>query len=144
MRRHLLDANLLIALAKPVHTHHSLVQAWFEQTGRFCFATCPIVQSGFLRLATNPKMYQPAHSFEQASDFLTTLGRMPGHKFWPDTVDWSASGQFLSQRVQGHRQITDLYLLSLAEANGGTVATLDRGFVTLTTSPELVMLIRPV
>ena len=57
---------------------------------------------------------------------LARMCRLPGHVFWPDDItlrdaDCIDAGALLST---GH--ITDLYLLALAVAHGGRLATLDR------------------
>ena len=47
------------------------------------------------------------------------------HEFWPDDLDCVASGFSAGLRISGHRQVTDAYLLSLARARSGCLATLD-------------------
>jgi len=51
---HLLDVNVLIALCDPVHPHHSAARR-FLATGpiRDGWATCPLVENGFLRISEN-------------------------------------------------------------------------------------------
>ena len=44
---------------------------------------------------------------------------------WPDSVSIRESGRFRWNHVQGHRQLTDLYLLALSVANRGRLATFD-------------------
>ncbi len=45
--------------------------------------------------------------------------------FWPDDVTLRDDLLFNSSRVQGHNQITDLYLLGLAIHHGGCLASFD-------------------
>jgi hypothetical protein len=52
---------------------------------------------------------------------------MPGHVYWPDDPSYLDATRTLFARMQGHRQITDAYLLGLAIHNKGKLATLDRG-----------------
>lgn len=61
------------------------------------------------------------------SDAARVLGSIidrPEHVFWPDDVVYDAG---LLSHVRGHGQVTDAYLLALARAHGGSVATFDRG-----------------
>jgi predicted nucleic acid-binding protein len=59
---------------------------------------------------------------------LTQFTAHPRHDFWTDSVCYervSLAG------VIGHRRVTDAYLASLARANEGRIATLDRGLAHL-------------
>ena len=47
------------------------------------------------------------------------------HAFWPDDVSLRDDSRVDFSRVQGHNQITDLYLLALAVQHGGCLVTLD-------------------
>jgi uncharacterized protein len=47
------------------------------------------------------------------------------HLFWPDSVTVLDRRRFRWKHVQGHRQITDVYLLALALSNQGRLATFD-------------------
>ena len=64
-----------------------------------------------------------------------------GRRFWPDDLtvaDASVSDHFLAT----HRQVTDAYLLALAGAHDGILATLDRGIRSLArNSPERLELL---
>ncbi|MBK6864738.1 MAG: hypothetical protein IPG91_14930 [Ideonella sp.] len=48
------------------------------------------------------------------------------HAFWPDDISLRDDERGDFSRVQGHHQITDLYLLVLAVGNGGRLATFDQ------------------
>jgi hypothetical protein len=45
---------VLLALAWPNHVHHREALARFEQKGAAAFRTCPITQTGFVRISSNP------------------------------------------------------------------------------------------
>lgn len=66
-------------------------------------------------------------SAEQPSEIVRRLAafRASGHHhFWADDVS-SCNGDVFSITF-GHRQLTDAYLLGLAVAHGGVLATFDR------------------
>jgi hypothetical protein len=46
--------------------------------------------------------------------------------FWPDSVSLCGGDSFRHAYIQGHRQLTDVYLLGLAVANSGRLVTFDR------------------
>ena len=130
MKPHLLDINVLIALAWPNHIHHEETTAWFESRAALAFRTCPITQTGFVRISCNPAFTSGAVTPEEALGLLHKVVELPGHSFWPD--DLPLTNAFLPPvLLSGHRQITDGYLLALAIAHDGLLATLDRGIIAL-------------
>jgi hypothetical protein len=127
----LLDTNLLIALAWPQHVHHALAHHWFRERGRSDWATCPLTQLAFVRISSNPQIVAAAVPSRAAVAVLRQMTGLPGHRFWPDDVPPVEAGTLATVALVGHRQVTDAYLVALAEAHGGMLATLDRGIVDL-------------
>lgn len=120
----LLDVNLLVALFDPNHVHHERAHAWFGDRRSSGWATCPLTENGVVRILSNPA-YSPAA--ERAAEIARRLAsfRASGHHvFWPDDVSVCDTGVF--RLTVGHRQLTDVYLLGLALAHGGFLATFDR------------------
>lgn len=128
MKPFLLDVNVLLALAWPSHVHHRDAQAWFAARQPAGFRTCPITQTGFVRISSNPNFTPRAVSPAAALGLLALITSLAGHEFWPDDL---TLGEALRAGVPllGHRQITAAYLLALAASRGGVVATLDRGML---------------
>jgi uncharacterized protein len=122
--RGLLDVNVLIALHDAQHVHHGLATDWFEANAEAGWASCPITQNGCLRI-----MSQPAYPNAQpAGVLLRMLERScttPYHEFWADDISLVDAKRFRADRVHGHRQMTDLYLLGLAVHHGGRLVTFD-------------------
>ena len=50
----------------------------------------------------------------------------PTHVFWPDALSWEAAGVFEAKALLHHGQITDTYLLALAEHHQGRLVSFDR------------------
>lgn len=46
----LLDVNVLLALVDPLHAHHERAKHFFVNRHPAAWATCPIVENGFLRV----------------------------------------------------------------------------------------------
>jgi len=128
---HLLDTNVLIALSWPHHVHHAKAHEWFHGTGRTAWATCPLTQIAFIRISSNPKIIADAVTPREALEVLKKIVDMPGHHFWPDTVAPTDVKTFTSAAFVGHRQVTDAYLLSLAQHHKGKLATFDNGIAEL-------------
>ena len=83
--RSLLDVSMLLALADPKHTHHDQSGAWIKANAHIGWASCPLTQNGFLRVAsqTAHKGYRP---IGEALVLLTEWISQPEHEFWPDDL----------------------------------------------------------
>ena len=123
----LLDVNVLVALFFPDHVHHELAHDWFADHRDQGWATCPITQNGFLRVACQ----QGAADLPlRPADAIARLTHFQGdrrHRFWADTVSLADRTLFAPEFARGPRQLTDVYLLGLAKQMGGRLATFDRG-----------------
>jgi toxin-antitoxin system PIN domain toxin len=113
----------LIALTDKKHVFHAKVVRWFEVSGHRDWGVCAFTGAGLVRLLTNPKI--ASFSVEEASDLLAALTDHPGYHFWPITDDWATLASPFIERVFGHQQITDAYLLGLAIKEGGVLVTMD-------------------
>jgi hypothetical protein len=120
--KYLLDVNVLIALTEPQHIHHQPVMEWFNTPG-LDWGLCAFSEAGFLRVTTNPRL-RP-HSLDGATRVLSGLVDHPGYRFWPITCGWPSLIGHFQDRIYGHQQITDAYLLGLAIKEDGVLVTLD-------------------
>lgn len=136
MSVHLLDTNVLIALAWPQHVHHAQAHAWFDSVGHKAWASCPLTQVAFVRISSNPKIIPDAVSPHDALAALVKITALAGHHFWPDVIAPAHEGTFASLALVGHRQVTDAYLLALAQHNEGKLATFDKGVSDLLPAPK--------
>lgn len=122
---HLLDLNVLIALAWPQHVHHARAHAWFGAiTGPWM--TTPITEAGFVRLSTNPAVVTERVTMPTALGMLVAMRSVPGHVFLPDSSTLAIPAVALDA-VATSRQVTDAHLVNLAASSGALLATLDRG-----------------
>ena len=123
----LLDANVLIALAWPEHEFHEKAGRWFARHSRNGWATCPFTQSAFVRILSNPAFSADALTPANALRVLESNLDSPTHQFWPDSISVPVALKDFEERLTGHRQTTDAYLLGLAIHHRGKLATLDKG-----------------
>jgi len=140
---YLLDVNVMIALAWPVHIHHHATRRWFEAKKTISWATCPMTQAGFVRISSNPSIIRDAVRPEVALSMLKEMTQHPTHTFWPDTVSLADTRYTFPSMLTGHRQVTDSYLVSLAIRNKGVLATLDRGLIALDKTGKYIHIISP-
>jgi toxin-antitoxin system PIN domain toxin len=129
----LLDVNVLFALAWEKHLHHHAAHHWFNKLGQAGWARCAMTECGFVRLSSNRKVAFIENSPFEASAMLSRITSHAGHVFWPDDLQLTdAIRGYSSIQLRGHLQVADAYLLSLAIAHGGTLATFDRRAAALT------------
>jgi toxin-antitoxin system PIN domain toxin len=122
--KYLLDVNVLIALTEPDHVHHRTVAKWFDSPD-LDWGLCAFSEAGFLRFSANPK--RGAHPVDEATTVLAELANHPGYRFWPISTGWATLASPFLERVFGHQQITDAYLLGLAVKEKGVLVTMDKG-----------------
>lgn len=141
--RALLDVNVLIALLDGGHLHHNKAMTWLAQEVDKGWASCPLTQNGCLRIMAQPA-YPNAVPVQQVAARLGEAVGHPAHQFWPDSLSLLDRNLINWGQVMGHRQVTDLYLLSLAVKQGGRFVTFDRridvGNVPGARSEQLVVL----
>lgn len=122
----LLDVNALVALAWPNHVHHETALTWFQDNQHLGWATCPLTQSGFIRVSSNERVLVDAKSPREAMEYLRHVTALPHHRFWIDDVSLIETPYLANERLVGYRQVTDAHLLALALRQGGRLATFDR------------------
>lgn len=130
MTTYLLDVNVLIALVDPAHVQHDQAHDWFSRTGRKSFATCPLTENGLIRIVGHPKYPNTPGPPSTVVQSLVAIRGLPGHHFWPDKVSVADPAFFATALLSSHARVTDSYLLALAHANGGRLATMDNKLAT--------------
>lgn len=123
--RALLDVNVLIALHDQDHVHHHQAARWLTQHAKLGWASCPITQNGCLRIMSQPG-YPNAQPLAVLLAMLRRSTQAREHAFWPDDTSALDSGAFEHRHMHSARQLTDLYLLSLAVRHGGRLVTFDQ------------------
>lgn len=130
MKTYLLDSDVLIALTVAEHVHHGRASTWAATISQF--AVCPFVEGALVRF-----LVRAGERAEAVQQVLRALRSRSGYDFWPDSPSYA---DVSLERVQGHRQVTDAYLVGLAgEHPAALLATLDEGLHR--TFPEQTQLI---
>ena len=115
----------MIALTDVDHEHYAEATQWLDGPGCHDWGVCALTGAGLLRLLTNPSV--GSLSVKEAGKVLASLIGHPGYRFWPITDDWATLTAPFIERVFGHQQITDAYLLGLAVKEDGILVTMDKG-----------------
>jgi len=122
----LLDVSVLIALFDHTHGNHDVAHDWFEDQLAEGWATCALTENGVVRILTGTAFRNPPYRPVEVIESLNALRNAGGHQFWPDTISITDEKLFDSKYIGGPKQVTDVYLLALATASGGALATFDR------------------
>jgi toxin-antitoxin system PIN domain toxin len=126
MARLLLDVNVWVALFDDAHTLSASANALIERP-RVRIATCPLVENGVVRVLNVPSYGgRGPLGLSRVRDQLQRACTALDAEFWPDDVSLTDSTLFNFERLHGHNQITDAYLLALAVRHGGTLVAFDR------------------
>jgi toxin-antitoxin system PIN domain toxin len=122
--RALFDVNVLIALLDQNHIAHDSAWQWMESNIESGWATCPITQNGCLRIMSQPA-YPNHRNTREIAARLRQATDQQFHQFWPDDSSILATATVNWDLLIGPRQLTDIYLLSLAVQNNGRFVTFD-------------------
>jgi toxin-antitoxin system PIN domain toxin len=133
----LLDVNALVALTWDSHIHHARVREWFAEHGAAGWATCPVSESGFVRVSSNPKVLPSPIGVAAARAVLSALRSAGAHRFLADDVSLSDDD---IPEIAGYRQITDAHLLTLARRHGVQLVTFDAALARLAAGRDVELL----
>ena len=123
----LLDVNVLLALSLEHHIHHHLAHDRFAELESW--STCPVTESGLLRLLMTEQVVGRKVAGSEALAQLDALRRVQGWTFLVESVSLAES--HIDTRVlMGRRQVTELHLVELAASHGVSLATFDASLKT--------------
>jgi toxin-antitoxin system PIN domain toxin len=128
--RFLLDVNVLIALIDPAHMQHDNAHNWFSAHGKRAWATCPLTENGIVRVVGHVRYPNSPGTPAAVAELVQVLRGIGGYEFWPDDISLLDPNHIEATRLLESSQVTDSYLLALASAHGGQLATFDRHLVT--------------
>ena len=127
---HLPDINVWLALAFEVHFYHRTAKAWFEETGPDSCAFCRLTQQGFLRLATNPAVFNDeAITMDVAWSCYDKLLEDERVYFVREPEGLEKAWKIYTRnQTYSHRVWNDAYLAAFAQTANLKIATFDKGF----------------
>ncbi len=84
-----------------------------------------MTENAVIRIVGHPSYPNSPGSPSIVAGLLERLIAVPSHEFWLDDVSILDKRKFDLSRMVTAKQVTDSYLLGLALAHGGVLATLD-------------------
>ena len=126
MTRALLDTNTLLALLDPTHVFHHAAHRWVETSPELVWLTCPLVQNGVLRVASQASYPNRLGTALEVRAILQAFCADARHEFCPDDLSLLDDELLAHPELLTPARITDLYLLALARRHGAQLATFDR------------------
>ena len=127
----LVDTNFWLALAFQSHANHVAARTWIKSSERHSCCFCRVTQMGFLRLATNRKIYPldavPMNQAWQLYDAMLADYHVV-YAEEPEGIDicWHE----LTQSSRFSTNVwTDAYLAAFAITSDFDLVTFDKGFV---------------
>ena len=122
---YLLDVNTVLALLDPKHVFHEAAHAWAAADPNSRWLTCPIVQNGVLRVASQPRYPNSLGTVSAVRDLMRAFTAHPRHGFLPDDITLLDDSIVRPERLTP-ASTTQVYLLLLAQRHHAKLATFDR------------------
>jgi toxin-antitoxin system PIN domain toxin len=139
------DVNVLLAASRSDHPHHAVARAWLERAmaiaeGGGSLLVLPMVIAGFLRLATNPKIFRDPTPPDAAVAFIDSLLAIPGAELADLGREWPALKRLVRQHELTANDVPDAWIAAAVQTIGTRLVTFDRGFSRWLGRSELTLL----
>ena len=127
----LVDANILLYAEDSLQSRHQQARAWWDDqlsgTGVVCL--CWTVLSAFIRIGTNPRVFEHPLSLEQALARVQSWLDQPCTRvIRPTERHWTVFKQVLTDGQAVANLVTDAHLAALAIEHGCELASTDSDF----------------
>ncbi len=127
----LVDANILLYAEDSLQSRHHQARAWWDGqlsgTGVVCL--CWTVLSAFIRIGTNPRVFEHPLSLEQALARVQSWLDQPCTRvIRPTDRHWTVFKQVLTDGQAVANLVTDAHLAALAIEHGCELASTDSDF----------------
>lgn len=125
------DVNVLVGVFRDDGPHHEQAVAWLARTlgeGRNVRLT-PAVVAGFLRVASNPRIFRQPMPVDDASRKIDTLLESPLVSWaMPGPQHWRLFTDLCRETGARGNVVSDAAIAAVAIEHGATVVTFDRDF----------------
>jgi uncharacterized protein len=127
------DVNVLISAFRQDHPYHVPARTWLEDalaasTAIQSLSILPMVASGFLRLATHPKVFIDPAPIQAAQAFLSAVLDSPHVVLLPLGSEWTLFEQICIQYKLRGNAIPDAWIAAAAQSHHLRLVTFDKGF----------------
>lgn len=139
------DLNVLLAASRTDHPQHKPARRWLEQALAACDAggtveILPMVAVGFLRLATNGRVFVAPTPIDAATAFLGSVLSIAGVEMPELGREWPTLTQLCRDHNLAANAVTDAWIAAVVRTRGSHLVTFDRGFTRLLGRTELTVL----
>jgi len=139
------DLNVLLAASRSDHPQHAAARRWLEAALVACATggsveLLPMVAAGFLRLATNPRVFPAPTPIRAATDFIDSLLAVPGVEMPEIGREWPTLRELASSHNLAANDLWDAWIAAVVRTIGSHLVTFDRGFTRLLGRGELTVL----
>jgi hypothetical protein len=139
------DLNVLLAASRTDHPQHTAALRWLAQAIEACatggsIEVLPMIAAGFLRLATNPKVFPSPTPIQAAIEFIDSLLGVPGVEMPDLGREWPTLREFATAHNLSANDLTEAWIAAAVRTIGSRLVTFDRGFVRLLGRNELTVL----
>jgi toxin-antitoxin system PIN domain toxin len=127
----LVDANILLYAEDSLSAFHQQARKWWDDqlSGSEPVCLCWTVLSAFIRIGTNPRVFENPLSLEQAQARIQSWFDQPCTRIIrPTEQHWTAFQQMLTAGQAFANLVTDAHIAALALEHGCTVASTDADF----------------
>ena len=127
----IVDLNILIYAVNSAMTQHGKIRPWWENAvnSEQPVGLPWVVVSGFLRLATNTRIFPHPMLFEEALERVDGWLKHPNIRLVQETErHWSILRALLQEAGCAGNLTTDAHLAALAISYGGTLVSCDHDF----------------
>ena len=127
----LLDVNVLVYAHRRDAVDHERYRTWVEDlvNAGGLFGLADLVLSGFVRVVTHPRVFDPPSTLDDALQFVEPLRARPNAVLVaPSERHWSVFTELSRSAGSKGNLVPDAYLAALAIENGAEWVTTDRDF----------------
>ena len=127
----LVDANILLYAEDSLQSRHEQARAWWDGqlSGSGVVCLCWTVLSAFIRIGTNPRVFEHPLSLEQALARVQSWLDQPCTRIVrPTERHWTVFKQVLTDGQAVANLVTDAHLAALAIEHGCELASTDSDF----------------
>jgi toxin-antitoxin system PIN domain toxin len=125
------DVNVLVYAHRADAPNHAAYKGWLEQVvnSEQAYGLSDMVLSGFLRVVTHPRIFDPPSDTTVALEFASQLRNQPNCvPINPGVRHWTIFTSLCEQAGAKGNLIPDAYLAALAIESGSEWITTDRDF----------------
>jgi toxin-antitoxin system PIN domain toxin len=127
----LVDANILLYAEDYLSAFHQQARKWWDDqlSGNKPVCLCWAVLSAFIRISTNPRVFENPLSLEQAQSRIQSWIDQPCTRIIrPTDQHWTTFQRMLADGQAVANLVTDAHIAALALEHGCTVASTDADF----------------